>query len=775
MSTTTTPGKKIPSELNAGARWLLIGEAPGADEETLGRPFVGKSGQLLDGALAKVGLRRDQFNIANVCPWRPPKNDISKWWKPGRVMSKQHPHIQEGIALLEDFIAETQPEFILCVGKVSMWAMTGYTEILGRRGSIYGKVMATLHPAATIYEPRLFQLMVADLARFKKLAEGKLSAPPERSLVVNPTAEDYDLFYKLIKETGVCAADIESAGHDLACIGFAPNAYEAICVPWDDPLGRQFATDILLDKTITKIWHNSPYDLTFLSHRMGIESLGPQEDTAALAHTYNPEQLKDLATLTALYTLQPYYKDMVQDWTKVEKLSPEGKTTLYRYNCLDVCVTFEIYNVLATLVKGNDLWHVYTRRRDVIKYANRLSARGVNYDLKMEEKLRVKTEADRVKWQDILNKRIGYEINVQSEPQVSVLLYDQLKLPATRGRNTKEKTIATLYAGTSNKKIRKILRALLEVRDKRKFLSAFLKGRASADSRVRTSFNPLGTENARWSASKFLIVEGTNLQTVPAKWKPCFIPDKGTVLWEADYSQIEARLVAYDANDERQIAIFEDPNGDIHKENAMVIFGKSFDEITFAERYIGKSVHALNYGVGPVTLQEHVNKGGRDTGTYITLQQARRIRDIYLERFEPVVLWQRNIWDEVCRTHRLTNPFGTRRIFLGPTREASSLDRPHVEHTRKEALAFKPQSTVPDMLNMALEKLEEKPPCEDFSVLLNVHDSLVGQGPADKADIWVPAIIKAMSIPVTYGKRVCRVPIDVKVGDRWSNLKKIKQ
>jgi DNA polymerase-1 len=288
---------------------------------------------------------------------------------------------------------------------------------------------------------------------------------------------------------------------------------------------------------------------------------------------------------------------------------------------------------------------------------------------------------------------------------------------------------------------------------------------------MRSSYNPAGTETGRWSASKFLITEGVNLQTTPQAWKDCFVADDGKVFWYADYSQIEARLVSYLAGDRRSIEIFE-RGGDIHRENAAVIFRKTPDQVSKRERDIGKSVHALNYGVGAETLMEFINKRGLETGVWVTRDLAKYIKDTYLSNFDQVVRWQEYTWATVQKTRSLTNPFGRRRIFLGPT------SGPGSEHTKKEALAFVPQSTVPDLINEALVELRERPPVPGCEVLLNVHDALFGQGPEEGMDEWLSAIVKSMTRPITLQSAgssqtiTVTIPVEVQYGYRWGTLSK---
>lgn len=764
---------KVLPELNAGAKWLLVGEAPGEEEAEQGKPFIGKSGKLLVGALAKVGLTRKQFNITNVCPYQPAGNDIKNI--PKEVLA-------DGKAALHEFIRETVPSAILAVGNTSLEALTGLRGISNRRGSTYDfegiPVVATIHPAAALRDPQSVPLMLHDIAKFKQLVDGKLPPRMVRELITNPDNNDLeDLYEEALREGTVCA-DIEAFGYNLACVGFATIPQRAVCVPADTEERLDFIRRLIGDGRVAKVFHNSPYDVPFFEHRCGIRVAGQVEDTLAMAQALQPELPRDLATLTSLYTDQPYYKDMATDWKKAPT-DPEVIEKLRQYNCLDVSTTIEIYRALEGKLLKNGLYDVYRRTRRVLPKTFQMSMRGLRYDAAEAKRLHDKMTKEVTRWQKVLDGRAGHPVNVYSNPQVSNLLYKELRLPVRRGKTvdsatTGEKVLNDIYAKTTDRRTKKILRAILEIRERRKFVSSYLKRGPSRDGRVRTSFNPMGTETGRWSASKFLIVEGTNLQTVPGIWKSCFIADEGMLFWNADYSQIEARIVAYMAQDARQMAVFEDPNGDIHKENAAVIFGKPVEEITYAERQIGKSVHALNYGVGPNTLMDHINKGARETGVRVSLAQAKRIREIYLERNPAVRQWQADTWEEVKRTKRLVNHFGRVRVFFGPTVAKGPLDYEAVEHTRKEGLAFIPQSDVPDMMNTALNTLAEQPPCPGFEVLLNVHDALAGQGPANDLEVWLPAIRKAMELPVPIHGRLVRIPVDIKVGTRWSELEKMK-
>lgn len=763
----------VPPEVNPGATLLLVGEAPGADEDVAGKPFVGKSGAFLMNSLTKfAGTPRNRYNIINVYPFRPEGNDIAK---------ADPTTLVEGKRELYEFIERAKPKAILAVGNTALEALTGLVDISKRRGSVYNykdiPVLASLHPAAVLRDSSMQQLFGRDLMKWGRLVLYGPELPTPHEFTIRPTEDDLNelraqLLYNTTHNVPV-AVDIEADERQLACVGFGLPGGRCYCIPATTPEYRAAIREFL-GYDYPKIFHNAVYDLAFLKHRCGIIVRGKVHDTLAMHQALAPELPRDLGTLTSLYTNQPYYKDMYTAWADGSKGS-EAYDTYYTYNCLDVKCTYEIYKALQSRLGMAGLYDVYEVTRTVIPHAVDMSCLGIKYDQEEADRLGVKLNKELARWQKVLDGRAGRPINVFSPPQVKELLYRDLGLPMKRGKTgsgatTSEKALMSIYSTIPDRKIRKIIRAIIATRQRRKFISSYLgtkksKGPASSDGRVRTSFSPAGTDTGRWSASKFLITEGLNLQTVPKKFKSCFIADEGMVLWMADYSQIEARFVAYLAGDKAQIAMFNTPGGDIHKLNAARIFNVAIEDVTPHQRQVAKScVHALNYGVGPVTLMETVNKKAIETGFYLSLDMARRVRNVYMTEFRDVIKWQEAIWVELKRSRRLTNPFGRTRLFTGPLTGGES------EHTRMTGLAFLPQSTVPDLMNRALITLRDTPPVPGFETALQIHDALGGWAPMESVDTWVPKIRAAMTIPVVFPMGTCTVPVEIAIGTRWSSL-----
>ncbi len=151
---------------NRNADWMIVGEAPGADEDRQGEPFVGRAGQLLNNMLRAIGLEREQVYIANVIKCRPPNN--------------RNPHADEishCIGYLQRQIALVKPRLILVVGRVAAHGLLKVDTPLGRlRGQVYRfcdtPVVVTYHPAYLLRTPRDKAKSWDDLRFARRVAEG---------------------------------------------------------------------------------------------------------------------------------------------------------------------------------------------------------------------------------------------------------------------------------------------------------------------------------------------------------------------------------------------------------------------------------------------------------------------------------------------------------------------------------------------------------------------------------------------------------------------------
>ncbi|KQP31816.1 DNA polymerase [Methylobacterium sp. Leaf104] len=159
---------------NPAAKLMFIGEAPGADEDRVGKPFMGRSGKLLDRMMAAIGLDRSNAYVTNIVPWRPPGN--------------RNPTPQE-VSICKPFIERqielADPDLIVCLGSPATQAITGTKDgILKARGRFYPyrvgnreiRALATLHPAYLLRQPLQKRLAWRDFRTLRAALDGKAGA-----------------------------------------------------------------------------------------------------------------------------------------------------------------------------------------------------------------------------------------------------------------------------------------------------------------------------------------------------------------------------------------------------------------------------------------------------------------------------------------------------------------------------------------------------------------------------------------------------------------------
>jgi DNA polymerase len=346
---------------------LLLGEAYGANEAKLGYGFVGASGvellRLLDEAaiieltsedhsfisrfwnlgdpacIDAVWRLHPEVHRANVFPFHPHANDIGSLFVDKRDGMRGYPLLTGGhrkktgyvsreyipyLERLADEIISVDPNLVITLGNTPLWALCGITGISKIRGStrlsthtaVGYKVLPTYHPAAVLRQWELRPVTVMDLVKAKREAEFPEVRRPACEIWIEPDLADLWEF-KRRYITDFAAVDIETAGNQITCIGFAPNASTALVVPiWDirkrnksywktladEVAAWTFIRSILEDRSIKKVFQNGLYDLAFTWRANQVPTFGATHDTMLLQHALQPEALKGLGFLGSIYT-----------------------------------------------------------------------------------------------------------------------------------------------------------------------------------------------------------------------------------------------------------------------------------------------------------------------------------------------------------------------------------------------------------------------------------------------------------------------------------------
>lgn len=299
-----------------------------------------------------------------------------------------------------------------------------------------------------------------------------------------------------------------------------------------------------------------------------------------------------------------------------------------------------------------------------------------------------------------------------------------------------------------------------------------------SDGRIRTTLSAVATETGRlassgrkredWPGWEF----STNLQNLPKKTaradalynvRQTIVPDPGMVFVEGDLSQAEIYATCLYAGDWAKINRMLE-GSDEHRRLAAELYGVKPADVTPSQRAIGKaSNHGCNYGLGWHTFMDKLNKEADLTGITISAKESKAAVDAFRRLNPKTVAWWGHIEREIRTKGYLTNCYGRKRIFL---------DR---EGAGNDAVAFLPQSTIADHLNISLvrafHKLDE---AGLFTILLQVHDAILGQAPEGKWRQVARVLKTTMEHPLTYEGRTVTIPADVSVSSvSWGDMKAV--
>lgn len=320
----------------------LVGEAWGEHEERLRMPFVGPAGYELNKLLDEAGIRRVDCLVTNVFNLRPyPKTDIENLCVSKSNDTSGLPPLRAGKYLdakylpeldrLRKELADYKPNVIVALGGTASWALLHDSRISKIRGTTAAavnprgvKVLPTYHPAAILRQWDLRPVTLLDLIKAKRESAFPEVIRPSRIIWTDPTLEDLEhFFHDHLEHADYISFDIETAGDQITCIGFAPRNDLALVIPFVDHRrgGNYWPTHAhemqawgivrrILALPVRKVTQNGLYDVHFLWRKYGIPVIGWTEDTMLMHHAMWIESEKGLGFLGSVYTNEPSWKLM---------------------------------------------------------------------------------------------------------------------------------------------------------------------------------------------------------------------------------------------------------------------------------------------------------------------------------------------------------------------------------------------------------------------------------------------------------------------------------
>ncbi len=349
----------------------------------------------------------------------------------------------------------------------------------------------------------------------------------------------------------------------------------------------------------------------------------------------------------------------------------------------------------------------------------------------------------------------GKPFNINSPKQLGEILFDTLMLPTDKKTKTGYSTNAEVLEKL--KKYHPIIEDILEYRQVTKLKSTYVDGLlkvADEAGLVHTTFKQTGTVTGRLSSAE------PNLQNIPIRTelgrelRKFFIPSRqGRVLIDADYSQIELRLLAHIAGDEAMINAFKS-GFDIHTDTASRVFGVSADGVTLELRKKAKAINfGIMYGMGEHSLSEDLHISRAEAKSYI---------DSYLHSYPPIDAYLKDIIKTAYDRGYVTTALGRRR-YIPELAESNKMRKKFGERV---AMNSPIQGTAADIIKIAMIRVSRRLTDSglDARMILQVHDELILESAADCAEMALALLTEEMENAISLS-----VPLDVEahIGQNW--------
>lgn len=351
------------------------------------------------------------------------------------------------------------------------------------------------------------------------------------------------------------------------------------------------------------------------------------------------------------------------------------------------------------------------------------------------------------------------EFNINSPKQLGEVLFEDLQLPAQKKTKNGYSTSAEILEKL--KLYHPIIPLILEYRKLGKLIGTYVDGLISAadeNGKVHSSFKQAATATGRLSSAE------PNLQNIPIKseegrmLRRFFIPSsEGSILIDADYSQIELRLLAETANDTEMINSFNN-GSDIHTSTASNVFGVPFDDVTPLLRKRAKAINfGIMYGMGEFSLSN-------DLG--ISIKEAKSYIESYLANYPSITEYFEKTKSEAYENGYVETMFGRRRYIP----ELSASNKMQKAFGERIARNSPIQGSAADIIKIAMINVHKRlrAECPEARIILQVHDELLVEAPIDSKDLAMKILTEEMQNAVSLK---VELSVEAGFGDNWYECK----
>ena len=768
--------RKVEAQGNVDAEVVIVGEAPGEEEERQGLPFVGYSGKILRAVLSALDIDMSKVHITNVVKCRPPNNQLTK-----EMVKCCKVKLEQELAMLR------RKKLIIALGSTAKEFFGIPGAVSDIRGNIFhtkhGKVLVTWHPAyrSLFYKDEVlgisaYEQFVKDLARGVVFIEqGKMYKSVSFEVVEGSKLDE--VLSKVSDK--VVALDFETVGSDLWSSDFRVMT---VALAVDD---SRFVVDLeklgveraemfmkeVFDRAKKVVVYNAGFDVMLGMKEYGWEVYSRDSDIEDVQVMYY--LLSGRATpSTSLKRLVLDYLDIGQygiDWKKTD-IRTVPRDRLYEYNAIDVYATLSLYKLFKDKLKkaplqwssifGADKQSLYDAYENVAKkilcLCLELQRNGMYVDveylmqLKKELEERKRSFFDEVKGVNLNSPRQVLqwlnEVGVQVDSTRKEILESVLK---SQGAKLSE---------SAKHRVEKLLEYRVIEKMLGTYVEPFLEKWIRSDGCIHSKFSLVGTDTGRLASSE------PNLMNIPTRLGPilekAFVSrfgERGRIV-KADFSQHELRVACQYSKDRRMKEFFES-GVDIHTKVAIELYGMSEDAPDEVKKEYRRRAKGFNFGViygrGYRSVAEELG---------ISEKEAKETVDKYFKMFSELKLWLDNVKEFARRVGYVRSMFGRFR-WLGTSEDA--------EGWAQKAVNTPVQSAASDIAAMTAWRVVKKLYEGGFRgrVVNFVHDSIIVDCLEEEVQDICSIIkdeVKSMELP---DEKFVEFEVDIEVGKSWGECK----
>ncbi|MCM3663733.1 DNA polymerase I [Mesobacillus subterraneus] len=563
------------------------------------------------------------------------------------------------------------------------------------------------------------------------------------------------------KESAFYVEVLEDNYHYADIVGFAVvNEKGSFYLPVKTALESEEFKKWAEDETSKKTVYDAKRSEVSLRHH-GIHLKGADFDVALASYIIDPsESPDDLAAVAKQHGLMSVQTDEAVYGKGAKRKIPDDKL-LGEHLVRKASALSPLKEKLENELWDNDQHDLFNSLEMPLSLVLAdMEYLGIKLDMERLEKMGEEIKGRLTEIEYKIFEMAGEQFNINSPKQLGVILFEKLGLPAAKKTKTGYSTSADVLEKLASK--HKIIEEILNYRQLGKLQSTYIEGLQKIvnkeTEKVHTRFNQALTATGRLSSTD------PNLQNIPIrleegrKIRQAFVPsEEGWVIFAADYSQIELRVLAHIAGDDKLIEAFQN-DLDIHTKTAMEVFKVGKDEVTSNMRRHAKAVNfGIVYGISDYGLSQSLNITRKEAGEFI---------ERYLESYPGV----KEYMDEIVKDAKAKGYVQTllhRRRYIPEITARNFNLRSFAERT---AMNTPIQGSAADIIKKAMIDMADRLKEEGLKtrLLLQVHDELIFEAPKEEIDTLKKIVPDVMENAIEL-----KVPlkVDYSYGPTWYDAK----